>query len=263
MKGIFCFVLALSFANFLSAQTELVNQNRPLPNLGKKFTVVAHIVLDSLKKPAIDSNDVKSTIKKLDAFFAPIGVSFEVCKINRIPNYSFYVLKSAKDYREMLNQYHVSNRINMFFVDTYPSGEPMGYADSLGIASLTDKGIVVNSKGISEKKVAHLMGHYFGLMHTFAGTTKELVKRTNCATAGDRLCDTPADPFELGEPLDDYLDLQYPCRFINKQRDAQGEYYTPDVGNFMSYYFPCHCSFSREQLELMAKNYLLTSPKMW
>jgi hypothetical protein len=262
MKGIFCFVLALSFANFLSAQTELVNQNRPLPNLGKKFNVVAHIVQDSSKNPVLDSNAVKNTVRKLSAYFAPIGVSFEVCKINLIPNYTFYDLKGPNDYQEMLNQYHLENRINLFFVNRYNGGELFGFADSLGIADMKDKGIVINKAAASEKQMAHLMGHYFGLMHTFE-TPGELVKRTNCTTAGDRICDTPADPYELGDLLSDYLDSEYPCRFISKKRDAKGEYYTPDVGNFMSMYFPCYCSFSREQLDLMAKNYLQSSPKMW
>ncbi len=262
MKRLFCFVAALSFAYFLSAQTQLVNQNRPLPNLGKKFTVVAHLVQDSLGKTAIDSLKAKAVVKGLSAFFAPIGVSFEVCKINLIPNYSFYTLKGQNDYKEMLNQHHEKNRINMFFVDVYSGGELFGAADSLGIADLESKGIVVNKAFATEKNVAHLMGHYFGLVHTFE-KAGELVKRTNCATAGDRICDTPADPYKLGNLITDYLDLKIPCRFADKSRDSKGEYYTPDLGNFMSMYYPCYCSFSQEQLQLMADNYLKSSPKMW
>jgi hypothetical protein len=41
---------------------------------------------------------------------------------------------------------------------------------------------------------AHEIGHNFGLLHTHQTPPAELVSGTNCATAGDEVCDTPADP---------------------------------------------------------------------
>ncbi len=263
MKQIICFVFALSCAYFLTAQTELVNQNRPLPNLGKTFSIVAHIVRDTSKNLAVDSTAVRNEIANMNKYFAPIGAKFEVCKINVIPNYALFELIDDKEYEEMLNMYHVDNRINMFFVNSYGGGELFGFAEPKGIENLENEGIVVLKPHATAAKMAHLMGHYFGLVHTFE-TAGELVKRTNCATTGDKICDTPADPFQLGDDPDLLLDAPTnPCRFIDKSRDANSEYYTPDVGNIMSMYYGCYCSFSQEQLKLMAETYLNAPKKMW
>ena len=61
-----------------------------------------------------------------------------------------------------------------------------GYATMpAGPASLD--GIVVTAFG---PLMAHEMGHYLGLYHTFEGLN---CANTNCATDGDRVCDTPPD----------------------------------------------------------------------
>ena len=39
----------------------------------------------------------------------------------------------------------------------------------------------------------HEVGHFYGLPHTH-DQGNELVNGSNCATAGDNFCDTPADP---------------------------------------------------------------------
>jgi hypothetical protein len=99
-------------------------------------------------------------------------------------------------------------------------------------------------------------------MHTFE-TKGELVDGSNCLTAGDNLCDTPADPYEMGADPTDYLSRQEFCRFNDKSKDSAGQYFVPDVGNIMSMYFMCYCSFSQDQLRLMAENYILSSSKLW
>ncbi len=53
-----------------------------------------------------------------------------------------------------------------------------------------------NSSAEDGATIAHEMGHYFGLLHTHeTANGTELVNGTNCGTAGDLLCDTPADGF--------------------------------------------------------------------
>tara|TARA_R110001592_G_scaffold119491_5_gene322650 strand:- start:2429 stop:2758 length:330 start_codon:yes stop_codon:yes gene_type:complete len=109
------------------------------------------------------------------------------------------------------------------------------------------------------------MGHYFGLPHTWAGANapgSELADGSNCTTAGDQICDTPADPFIEGTEGEDYVDDD--CRFIDMQQDANGDYYTPDIGNIMSYYPDrCKCGFSHDQFWVMVNTYLNSNPKMW
>ncbi|GAB3492649.1 hypothetical protein GCM10027341_07000 [Spirosoma knui] len=80
----------------------------------------------------------------------------------------------------------------------------------------------------------HEVGHYFNLMHTFdyGGTGKELVNGSNCSTAGDLVCDTPADPYDVNNPGT----LNNGCQYIGTVRDANGELYRPDMTNMMSYW---------------------------
>lgn len=262
MKKVICFIFALSCTFLTIAQTDLVHKNKPLPQVNKSLTIVAHIILDSLKSPVADSNTIKQEIANMNKYFAPIGLSFQICKVNLIANYAFEDLKDSEELEEMLNMHHVDNRINMFFVNQYSGGEFYGAADSLGILDVEYGGIVVNKQAIKATFMAHLMGHYFGLTHTYT-QGGELVKGSNCATAGDKICDTPADPFKEGDNYKDYLDPLKSCLFVDKSKDAQNEYYTPDLGNIMSAYRDCFCSFSYEQLKLMANNYNNAPRKMW
>ena len=101
------------------------------------------------------------------------------------------------------------------------------------------------------------MGHFFGLPHTFERDNGlELADGSNCETAGDGICDTPADPYEVDEPMSKWID-SLECRFIYKGKDANGDYYSPDLANYMSYYgSPCSCSrFTDGQYKAMVDNY--------
>ncbi len=72
-----------------------------------------------------------------------------------------------------------------FFCGVWTRSGPGGYATLPPGGSSTD-GIVVSSFGVV---LAHEMGHYLGLYHTFEGGCTN----NNCLTDGDRVCDTPPD----------------------------------------------------------------------
>jgi len=56
-----------------------------------------------------------------------------------------------------------------------------------------------------------------------------LVNGTNCSTAGDDLCDTPADP---GLST---LNVSSTCNYIGLTTDANNQQYMPKLRNIMSY----------------------------
>lgn len=111
--------------------------------------------------------------------------------------------------------------------------------------------------------LAHEMGHHLGLFHThetfsfsdtiiinpMTGDTippgVELVDQSNCETAGDRICDTPAEPVLRGNTSR--------CVYVGAEVDPLGVPYSnnpPDPTNFMSYApDPCWNHFTPEQLE--------------
>jgi hypothetical protein len=79
-----------------------------------------------------------------------------------------------------------------------------------------------------------MLGHFMGLLstHETAGG-RELANENNCATSGDFICDTYADPDLFNEVIDS-------CQYIGTMRDDNGQYYVPSVANIMSN-SPDHC----------------------
>lgn len=270
-------VLLLSF--IFVAFISLTQEKTKLPCLDKEFSVVVHIVKDSLGDPGVKEADILDNIKGVNAYFQKICASFKVCEFRYIDNFMYDPSKiSKKDYWKHVQQiYHVNNRINIYYV-TSVSDEAAGLADLGAICVMDSLGIRVEKKSVfNNRTLVHEMGHYFGLKHTWyfdeANSSKsiELVDGSNCLISGDGICDTPADPFVLSDigNLDKYISLKDPtkCKFIYSDKpgalDVKGKYYNPLVGNIMSYYpGTCDCGFTDGQLHKMAETYM-SNPKMW
>jgi hypothetical protein len=229
---------------------------KPLPQLHKEFLIVVHIVKDKQGAPGVDTTLLKSVIQQANAAFQPISASFRICEFRYIDNFQYDTLPAA--YRpELLSKYNVNNRINMYFVSAMINlGPHCGNADLGGVATPSNAALVI-LKGacISAITIAHEFGHYFSLLHTFQGSGAELVNGANCTTAGDGICDTPADPYSYNIPMSSFIDPN--CVFIGTQKDANGNYYDPDVSNLMSYYGQCIClKFTTQQYIRMAEYYM-------
>lgn len=267
---VFSFLLT-SFSTFAQIRN-FTTQQAELPCLNKEFSIVLHTVVDSLDAMRPDPSAIALAIEGLNNAFEPICASFKICEERLIKNFQYDNIDSIPQWDEMLISEHQANRINVFLVTSTQLGqesplEEGGFATQNGIQMLETGGIAVHKPtSVAPSYWVHLFGHYFGLLHTFEGNGTENVDGSNCTTDGDLLCDTPADNYAPPGPdpvLGGYLDPTIPCRYINAATDALGQPYRPDVGNFMSYYAPCRCGFSHEQYQLMAKNYLDSSPRMW
>lgn len=227
-----------------------------LPCIDKTFSIVVHIVLDSLGDTVYEEADILEDLDSLNKNFAPICVSFEICEFRYIDNFLYLEVDEDKQWEEMQVSYNLKNRINVYYVNTIlnPAGE--GFATFVGINDTISGGIVLSIDG--EKGLSHEMGHYFGLKHTFeTDDGAELVDGSNCATTGDKICDTPADPNSTINAIT--------CEFTSMVQDANGQYYNPLVNNMMSYYSTdclCNPSFTREQYKRMATTYL-SNIVMW
>ncbi|MEM9920692.1 MAG: M43 family zinc metalloprotease [Bacteroidota bacterium] len=226
---------------------------------------MAHIVRDSLGNLGAEESAIRADLDSLNMAFAPICVSFEICEFRIIENFQYDTLRN-NDFAELQDQYNLQNRINMYFVNF--TDDPLalcGQATQDGIALQDSGAIVILKECIGQKRaMTHEMGHFFGLLDTFEEEGEELVSGANCETAGDLICDTPSDPYVHPEPVTSYVSLEDGCRFISQKRDADGQFYEPDVGNYMSHYpNECACGFTYEQYLTMANNYLATDPRLW
>jgi hypothetical protein len=236
---------------------------KPLPLVNKQFLVVGHIVYNQDTIAGIDSIGIVNQLVAASKLFSPIGVSFTLCEVRYIYNFQYDIL-DIKRTPELLSQNWVGQRINMFFVSDITGGltGECGFADKGGITATQTVAVVIKTSGscltVPGYTIAHEFGHYFNLDHTFATANgMELVNGSNCATAGDGICDTPADPYVIGA---NYVDNG--CTFTFTGKDTNGDYYDPDVNNIMSYYGKCICKFSKGQYEKMAK-YYLSNPIEW
>ena len=236
-------------SSYASTQADSI---KPLVKINKEFLIVAHIVLDSNKNKNISEAAIKSVIEQLNSIFYPIGASFKICEFKYIENYNYNELVSGKVSKEELDPlYKLSHRINMYFVEI-PDLTACGFASVGGIADFGN--IIVAKKCLDIRPISQLYGSFFGLKNTFDKTIPELVDGSNCATAGDGFCDTPADPYVRGDFMSNYINL-INCNFISEKKDANGEYYYPDLANIMSDY-PCGClTFTVQQYNSMANYY--------
>lgn len=255
------FIFCIPFQTFC----QLNYKYESLPCLNKKFSILAHVTINESGDTEITEETISGAIDSLNNFFEPICVSFEICAFDTISNWQFNELNDNDEWQDMQVKYHKANRINMFFVADTQLPNACGFAGLGGINNLESGGIVIQKidcVGPGIKTIPHEMGHYFGLVHTFVGNGDELVNGANCDTAGDNICDTPADPFVEGDDVALYVDVGEGCRFISPKLDANGEYYRPDVGNIMSYYpNTCRCGFTHQQYLKMAETGAIST--MW
>lgn len=213
------------------------------------FTIKVHVIGDS----AINKQKLEQTIEKLNIAFAPISIRFKVRnKIDYICqnlNVDSLYFDGAIE-KSVCNQHDDKRFINLYILEK--SGEVLGYTH-YPIMNLNR--IFISKNKLNEPAMVHEFGHYFGLLHTFENNLIEETDARNCEYAGDKICDTPADPLGASFVEDD-------CKLWGEYKDNDGNKFSPDMSNYMSYYGKCRSRFTKEQADRMyfiAKNVKLAS----
>jgi len=154
--------------------------------------------------------------------------------------------------------------LNIYYFESITMETPFGNFQVNGYASPPpgpDRVMMKNSYATNGTTLKHEIGHYFSLYHTHGkdyNITDELVNGTNCETAGDDICDTPADP--------NLLSSVYNCQYIGTATDANGQPYNPQVNNIMSYSGSCRNALTPKQFDrvlysvLNDRNNLICNP---
>lgn len=231
---------------------------------GKTFTVVAWVLTDTAGQTNFSQAQLQTAIDSVNNLFSGICVNFNLCEYNELPNHRQDTIVEGIHDLEIATLYRKKNVINLYFatevIKLTPPTAPCGYAP-LGSnvapqeSPLRDA-IILKKACFEEGVLAHELGHYFGLYHTFeAQFGTENPNGSNCATTGDLICDTEADPNgSTNAPA---------CHIGTDQSDINGTWYTPPVCNIMSYYNPtCRQTFTTGQLNRMldimktGRNYL-------
>ncbi len=236
-------ILCLAHMGLQAQVNSLIDKDCDLPCVQKTFMVHVHLVQDSLGT-VMDIDEIQAQLDYTTAYFEPICIDFQVCDVDTLFDYSFDSIPDLVENNELTIRLVREQRINIFAFSQFDNDNN---PDNGTIAGLGGGGVVWLTRSGGAETMAHEIGHVFGLLHTFE-TGDELADGSNCETAGDMICDTPADPFIEGT---DTVWLAG-CEFIFNGRDANGQLYQPQTGNTMSYY--CGgCGFTKEQLLLMAE----------
>ncbi len=221
---------------------------------GKTFTVVAWVLTDTLNEPNLTEGDVLTAIETVNNDFSDICVDFKLCEFNELRNHRQDTIVKGTHDEEISALHRKKNVINLYFsseiINDDPDAAPCGYAPLGGtnIPLDTNKrdAIFLKKSCFTGAVLAHEFGHYFGLYHTFETATfgVESPAGDDCATAGDLICDTQADPNGSNDNE---------CHLNSNLVDpVTGLYYEPPVCNIMSYYTPlCEQFFTTGQLNRM------------
>jgi hypothetical protein len=210
--------------------------------------VQAHIIRTSSGTGGLSTDELDLAIADANSFYINANIQFFLCgEVNYIDNSTYYNLDKTEETALRAGDY-VNNVLNIYFANTVTSGSSSlcGY----GKFPWLDGDLVVmkNSCVDNGSTFVHELGHYFSLLHThepFYGN--ELVDGSNCSTAGDQLCDTPADP-RLSNSI-----VNTSCVYTGTATDANGDTYVPDPHNLMSYSRKsCRDHFSEDQYARIA-----------
>jgi len=233
----------------------------------------------------LPSPDFNAVEDELNSFFDN-GMSFYFCDVTIVGSSTLIDFQNS-EWQALMNLHFVTDAINLYCVNSIFDNAAIG-----GVANFPDSPfnnmIVVrdhSGEGPLAHAIAHELGHYFGLQHTFLGTgyvqdeiclsitppalqlncdintvALELCPLNcgldeTCIPHGDGFCDTPADPGNL------YTNPQEGCYTTSgcadviclEPNDPLGDFYTPDPTLIMSYYgyFCTPQHFSNDQNQFM------------
>jgi hypothetical protein len=239
----------------------------------KYIPMTFHLVANSAGNGRITEESILLQVASINADYADQEAIFYIDRFNYFENDAVYNSPGSAAARTQMKLRKDNNSINVFIVNEI---ESIGPGQTLAYYDPTDDWLVSRKGEINgaSSTLAHEVGHFFSLAHPFSGwdckpytlddytnpvnvdftlpceggggsQLIELHNRSNCNTAGDRICDTPED-YNLG------LLYQNDCDPNTSIMDKNGEVITPMTNNFMSYYRECSdYAFTPTQKNLM------------
>jgi len=216
-----------------------------------------HVVRENDGSGGLTEADLITILNDLNTNFLDAKIQFFQCGqpewINSSANYNF----DSDNEESFCSDHDVANVINIYcFNSVIDDGTSVcGYSRN---PPSVDRAIFKNSC-VTGGNTTHIheIGHYFSLFHTFGKGNdctfwhpcNEKVDGSNCNTAGDDICDTPADP---GVNTTSGCGSESNCLYSGSCTDGNGDTYSPPITNFMSYSSSsCRTNFTNDQDDVM------------
>ena len=227
--------------------------------INRTLHVSLFVVKDAAGETNMDMSDFNIAFSGLNYAFDKIKLVFSISSVRYIDNYHFDILRKKENESDMVTQNAVANAINVYLVSQIYDGNDQEVCGYTYYPAEKKEAIILSKACMAEEFVIEQFGHFFNLYHTHeTGFAEELANGTNCVNAGDLCCDTPADPDLSGKVTSD-------CQYASLVQDANNDYYTPSVLNYMSYCpGDCNkCYFTDEQYVRVLNCILITKSHLW
>ena len=244
----------------------------------KYIPVTFHLVANSAGNGRVEEENVLKQVANFNSQFADQEFIFYIDRFNYFDNDATYENPYSNAAKTQMRLRKDNNSVNIYITNNADDGSGPGM--TLAYYDPNEDWIVTRKNEVngSGSTLAHEVGHFFTLKHTHYGwdcvpyteddytnpvnqdftdpcaggggsVLIELHNRSNCATAGDLLCDTPED-YNLG------LLYQTGCAQNTTIRDKNNELITPMTNNYMSYYNGCASyQFTQSQKDLIATSF--------
>ncbi len=199
-----------------------------------KFIVVEN---ETVHRPLEWKGNIEKALEQLNILFFMAEMEFEEYGKPKFI-YSAELTEFNRESEEalLLKEYSQKKVINIYVVQKISSKFRYlnGYSNFPGHGDFI---VITEEALLNPSTLAHEMGHFFGLLHTFeTAYGPEPVRRCPaCLKSGDRLMSTPAT--EIYPMIDEET-----CSCFYEEKDSEGLTYRPDIENIMSY-SPAKCRF--------------------
>lgn len=211
-------------------------------------------------------NSYRLGIQKANELLAPAGIELFLWE-NRVRLVEWFSInidfKKDPDVKRFLGAgAFVDGTLNIYYGDI-KGFDGILYSHNDGNIKTVNKYdaiFILAGKEYDGGLIAHEVGHYLGLLHTWGNTehnfgsssnTNEKIDGSNCTVTGDLICDTPADP---GNNYKKNSQCLYICSgnpfHSCYYEPISNTRYNPDTKNIMSYFF-CKEHFSFVQIQVM------------
>lgn len=190
--------------------------------------------------------NVQLLLDYINKTFAKSCISFRLCSSTNIPDYNYSFLgdePKTNEENDLVQMYYKPHCINIYYQQSAKNQD----FDGICIESSKKPRFLINYPSIlAETYNSFLLQMllYFGMPTTnFAASSRELTNASNGKTTGDRIWDTPADPFQMiiSTPLQPgyvsspiMLPFAKPKYYYNSSVDANGDLYNPMIYNIMA-----------------------------
>ncbi len=218
-----------------------------------------HVVTYDNGTGGIPQSQLDQAMIDLADAFAGTGICFYVAYQDEINSSAYYTLTTDGERDNLIQINNQPNAIDCYFVD-YDRGYCGQSAFSWYPANEQGISFANGCVGLSSNPSTfpHEIGHYFDLLHTHeTANGTECPDGSNCGSAGDLVCDTPADP-TLGTG-----NVNTSCNYTGSSTiycNFAFRSYNPDPENIMSYSRKtCRTVFSAGQRTRMLA--ALTGPR--